>query len=398
VAASLLLGISCRAPALRPSSKVIYLVPENFSGWVCVDFEIKGAHPLPREQGAVVIRAAGDTIPQTSDDDDRVAFAYPVEAFVEAGGTRRPLPDDVAVRTMILRSGPNQPTTRTCRFIGTVDQEDAAGDPPGFKDSTAGLPVAAAERAALLALFEATGGPQWTHRVGWMGPPGTECRWHGVECSRDDDGQAKVVWLTLTDNNLRGVLPDALRGLDKLESLNLYGNRLTGQLPDTLVQRWSSGELSLIGQEASWLTDVSEIRFESNATGSIGTWRRIVLSADGRAKMFTERLRERTPSDRDTYCEVKDGQIFADDFVKLAQFIDRSGYDTLQSEYHRAITHATLETTSVTRRGKTRTVSDYASAGPLPLWAMHQAIAGVADSARWEKVTTQPRCPAPIER
>ena len=53
-----LLGPACDAiyPDLRP--KVIYLVPENFSGWVCVDFNIKGAPALPREGEAVVIRAS----------------------------------------------------------------------------------------------------------------------------------------------------------------------------------------------------------------------------------------------------------------------------------------------------------------------------------------------------
>jgi len=43
--------------------------------------------------------------------------------------------------------------------------------------------VPASERAALVAFFESTGGPEWTHKVGWLGPPGTECNWHGVDCA-----------------------------------------------------------------------------------------------------------------------------------------------------------------------------------------------------------------------
>ena len=179
-----LLGPACDAsyPELKP--KVIYLVRENFSGWVCVDFNINGAPPLPREGEAVVIRARPDTVLETSESDDAVAVVFPVQALVEVGGARRRLPDGVSVQRTVLRSGPNEPNTRTCRFIGTVDQHDAAGEPPGFSGQFADSPVSAAERAALVALFESTGGQNWTHRVGWRGSPGTECRWHGVQETR----------------------------------------------------------------------------------------------------------------------------------------------------------------------------------------------------------------------
>jgi hypothetical protein len=393
-----LLGPACDAiyPELRP--EVIYLVPENFSGWVCVDFNIKGAPALPREGEAVVIRAKPDTVLETSDSDDGVALAFPVEALVEVGGARRRLAEGVSARQTIGRSGPNEPTTRTCRFIGTVDQHDAAGDPPGFNGRFADGPVSAAERAALVALFESAGGPKWTHRVGWLGPPGTECRWHGVQCGQRDNGQSVIVRLDLTDNNLRGGLPEALGGLQGLESLDLYGNQLTGRIPEPLIRRWASGELWILGHRASWLTDVSEIRLEYSSTGSIGAWQRIILTVDGHAKMYAERLHRRWPLDRGTYCEVKDGQIPEDDFAKLAHFIERSGYYALQPEYDRTITHAAFEITSVTRNGKLHNVSDYASAGPLALWAIRQAISGLAESATWEKVARQSNCPDPFPR
>jgi hypothetical protein len=393
-----LLGPACDAiyPELRP--KVIYLVPENFSGWVCVDFNIKGAPALAREGEAVVIRARPDTVLETSDSDDGVALAFPVEALAEVGGARRQLPEGVSARQTIGRSGPNEPTTRTCHFIGTVDQYDAAGDPPGFNGRFADGPISAAERAALVALFESAEGPNWRHRVGWLGAPGTECRWHGVQCGQRDNGQSAIVRLDLTDNNLRGALPQALGGLEALESLELYGNQLTGRIPEPLIRRWASGELWIFGHRASWLTDVSEIRLEYDSTGSIGTWQRIILNVDGQAKMFAEQLRKRWPLDSGTHCEVNEGQIPEDDFARLAHFIERSGYYALQPEHDRSVTHAAFETTSVTRNGKLHTVSDYASAGPLALWAIRQAISGLAESATWGGVARQPSCPPPFAR
>ena len=50
--------------------------------------------------------------------------------------------------------------------------------------------VPASERQALLALFEATAGSQWTERAGWRGPAGSECQWTGVRC---DDQQEPVI-------------------------------------------------------------------------------------------------------------------------------------------------------------------------------------------------------------
>jgi hypothetical protein len=93
--ASLPVAAACDALTLQRSPEVIYLVPENFSGWVCVDFEVKGASPLPREGHAIVIRARPNAILRTSDSDEGVSLAFPVEAFEEVGDTRRRLPMNV---------------------------------------------------------------------------------------------------------------------------------------------------------------------------------------------------------------------------------------------------------------------------------------------------------------
>jgi hypothetical protein len=44
--------------------------------------------------------------------------------------------------------------------------------------ATAAIP--AAERQALVDLYNSTGGASWTNRAGWNGAAGTECSWTGV--------------------------------------------------------------------------------------------------------------------------------------------------------------------------------------------------------------------------
>ncbi|HYX22618.1 MAG TPA: pre-peptidase C-terminal domain-containing protein, partial [Thermoanaerobaculia bacterium] len=91
--------------------------------------------------------------------------------------------------------------------------------------------VPAAQRTALVALYDATGGPGWTSRDGWLGKPGTECSWAGVTC---DAAATTVIQLSLGNDGLAGSLPAALGNLAGLQSLEAEGNSLTGALPREL--------------------------------------------------------------------------------------------------------------------------------------------------------------------
>ena len=90
----------------------------------------------------------------------------------------------------------------------------------------AGSTASQSDRDALVALFDATGGADWTNKANWRttAPIGT---WHGVTT----DGLGRVTRLDLASNGLTGTIPAALRSLDKLENLNLRGNALTGPVP-----------------------------------------------------------------------------------------------------------------------------------------------------------------------
>ena len=88
---------------------------------------------------------------------------------------------------------------------------------------------AASDRAALVALYNATGGANWGNNGNWLSnaPIGA---WHGV--TTDSDG--RVTDLSLSFNQLTGEIPAELGDLTNLEGLSLFNNQLTGAIPAEL--------------------------------------------------------------------------------------------------------------------------------------------------------------------
>ncbi len=84
--------------------------------------------------------------------------------------------------------------------------------------------VPAEERQALVALYNATDGDNWTNNTNWLtGPVDT---WFGVTV---EDG--RVTRLNLESNQLRGLIPAELGNLTSLTFLLLRHNQLRGSLP-----------------------------------------------------------------------------------------------------------------------------------------------------------------------
>ena len=95
------------------------------------------------------------------------------------------------------------------------------------------------DRAALVALYEATDGPNWVNNENWLtdAPLG---EWYGV----DTDASGRVVHLLLGGNDdnwpeviphgLSGQIPSELGKLSNLTELILDGNNLTGSIPPEL--------------------------------------------------------------------------------------------------------------------------------------------------------------------
>ena len=92
--------------------------------------------------------------------------------------------------------------------------------------STVSIP---AQREALVALYNATGGPNWTNNTNWL-TDNDISTWYGVIVF---NGQ--VTRLVLSENSLSGNLPSELGNLTNLEDLSLRGNhQLSGSIPTEL--------------------------------------------------------------------------------------------------------------------------------------------------------------------
>ena len=100
--------------------------------------------------------------------------------------------------------------------------------------------VPATERAALIALYNATDGDHWTNNSGWKTPPldtddfampGTEGSWFGITVN---SGTLRVLYIHLNNNQLTGSMPAELGSLAGLQQLHLQQNQLTGSIPAEL--------------------------------------------------------------------------------------------------------------------------------------------------------------------
>ena len=114
------------------------------------------------------------------------------------------------------------------------------------------------DRAALIALYNATGGDDWRNNANWLsGLPLN--RWHGVgtsegrvsglrlsdnrlsgEIPREMGSLSELSFLILNDNDLHGQIPFQLGNLPNLYQITLWGNRFTGCVPGSLYDLWYS--------------------------------------------------------------------------------------------------------------------------------------------------------------
>ena len=120
--------------------------------------------------------------------------------------------------------------------VGTATITASAGSGQG----TAEVTVADLDRAALVALYEATDGPNWVNNENWLtdAPLGD---WYGV----DTDASGRVVGVDLAGkwdpdasewvhHGLTGPIPPELGSLANLEVLDLSTNDLSGPIPPEL--------------------------------------------------------------------------------------------------------------------------------------------------------------------
>lgn len=253
-------------------------------------------------------------------------------------------------------------------------------------------PIPESERRVLNAIYEQTGGDQWTQRAGWGGPRGTECDWYGVTCQPKYAGTElieHVAGLALQENNLRGVFPDSALDLSHLHSVWLWGNQLV-RIPSAWQEQEDRGELDLRVWRNPLEHRITDVSLE-NVQGFVlcAHWM-LKLNDDGAAVLATIRCRHRTPDDRETYCEVKKSGSGYLSFRRLARFIEKSGFYDLKRSYTVNQTHAGEQIVRVTRDGSQRTIDDYGYMQPVNLLGIEMAISGVIPSVDWETTTQYP--------
>ena len=105
---------------------------------------------------------------------------------------------------------------------------------------------AAGDRAALIALYNATDGPNWANNANWVTDAPLD-QWHGVWLT--DAG--RVGGLGLESNLLTGPIPPELGNLTELRHLYLTYSLLTGPIPPELG---NLGNLTHLGLDGNRLT------------------------------------------------------------------------------------------------------------------------------------------------
>ncbi len=123
------------------------------------------------------------------------------------------------------------------------------------------------DRAALVALYNATDGPNWTDNTNWLSDRSIG-DWYGVTT----DANGRVTELHLGENQLSGEIPSELGSLTNLETLRLHANQLSGEIPSELgslanlkrLDLWANRLSGSIPRELSRLTNLETLFLSSN--------------------------------------------------------------------------------------------------------------------------------------
>ena len=159
------------------------------------------------------------------------------------------------------------------------------------------VPVSGGDREALVALYNATDGPNWENNTNWLTEKDIST-WYGVGVQNGrvtslylarnklsgsiptELGRLnKLIYLVLSRNGLSGGIPPELGQLTNLENLDLSVSSLNGPIPAELGQLkrlkslrlWISGLTGEIPRELGQLTDLEilDLSWNNDLTGPI---------------------------------------------------------------------------------------------------------------------------------
>jgi hypothetical protein len=135
----------------------------------------------------------------------------------------------------------------------------------------------ALDHAALLALFNATDGPNWDYNPDTNQPAdggnvwdenSHHCTWYGVVC---DATSHRVTHILLSYNDLNGYIPDELMSLTNLGWLWLHGDNNQWGWPTNDLACWETQEVLNWAEGLSGTTYVNQHDLPGGGTGATTT-------------------------------------------------------------------------------------------------------------------------------
>ena len=105
-------------------SKFAIVLPDKYSGWICVQFGVPGAAPLPIKNGTLIIRPLARGILQTSTPQPGPLSS--ADIFFDRGGKRVSAPKEWRVRYVSREC----PGSESCIFFGTEEDWNTEQDTP----------------------------------------------------------------------------------------------------------------------------------------------------------------------------------------------------------------------------------------------------------------------------
>jgi len=193
----------------------------------------QAAYRIVIEPGSAITLSIGATIKLTAAVLDR--NDHPVTGAVATWSS-----DDAAVATVSpegLVTAAGEGNTRVTALSGNASATIPIYVPGMDTDP---------ERVALVTLYNATDGPNWTNNTNWLSDEPLEA-WHGITVDMD----GRITEIVLADNQLSGTIPSELGQLGRLEWLDLQDNQLAGDIPSELGWLEHLAGLSLDGNQLS---------------------------------------------------------------------------------------------------------------------------------------------------
>ena len=154
-------------------------------------------------------------------------------------GTSQAAPHVAGMAALVRQRFPSHTPAQVAAYLQNHAQQRETLDPNNtWGHGFAQLP--SPDREALIALYNATDGANWTDNTNWVtnAPVG---QWYGVTTN----GNGRVTEINLTRNQLKGEIPPELANLTNLKVLALGGNELTGTIPAWLGSLANLEELYL---------------------------------------------------------------------------------------------------------------------------------------------------------